>query len=134
MGLGKLSVTVLPATLRVRRNWGSWPGSFGLAQWQVGLPQRRMTAVMEPGRRSPKRRNSSRSLERSDSNFVRAAGMGISSVRIHTLRSIPQRKAEDRNEQKVKCDLTRGKWSKKIGGETGCQDKAHNNLPYYWLA
>ncbi len=58
-GLGKLSVMVLPATLRVSRNWGSWPGSVGLAQWQVGLPQRRTTAVMEPGRRSPKPRNSS---------------------------------------------------------------------------
>src|SRR5450631_508848 len=31
---------------------------------------------MEPGRRSPKRRNSSSSLDRSDSNFVRVAVMG----------------------------------------------------------
>src|ERR1700675_3035035 len=76
MGVGKVCVWVLPATLRVSRSCGSWPGSFGLAQWQVGLPQRRMTALMEPGRRSPKRRNSSRSLERFDSNLVRASGMG----------------------------------------------------------
>src|SRR5205807_1751816 len=48
---------------RVRRNCGSCPGSLCLAQWQEGLPQRRVTAVMEPGRRSPKSRNSSRSLD-----------------------------------------------------------------------
>ena len=33
-GNWKVSVVVLPATLRVRRKWGSWPGSLGLAQWQ----------------------------------------------------------------------------------------------------
>src|SRR5256885_8139427 len=63
VGLGKVSVTVLPATRRVRRNWGACPGSLRLAQWQEGLPQRRVTAVMEPGRRSPKPRNSPRSLD-----------------------------------------------------------------------
>src|SRR5256886_16935176 len=40
VGLGKVSVTVLPATRRVRRNCGSCPGSLRLAQWQDGLPQR----------------------------------------------------------------------------------------------
>jgi hypothetical protein len=34
-------------------------GSLCLAQWQEGLPERRVTAVMEPGRRS----NSFRSLD-----------------------------------------------------------------------
>src|SRR5258708_3465462 len=47
---------------------------------------------MEPRRRSPKRRNSSRSLERSDSNFVRAALMETSSVRTYPLRSIAKKK------------------------------------------
>jgi hypothetical protein len=49
VGLGKVSVTVLPDTRRVRRNRGSGPGSSCLAQWQEGLPRRRVTAVMEPG-------------------------------------------------------------------------------------
>ena len=31
-GLGKPSAIVLPATLRVSRNWGSWPGSLGRAR------------------------------------------------------------------------------------------------------
>jgi hypothetical protein len=36
----------------------------GLAQWQDGFPQRRTTAVIDPGRRSPKLRKSSRTLAR----------------------------------------------------------------------
>src|SRR5580704_11556535 len=47
---------------------------------------------MEPGRRSPNWRNSSRSLDRSDSNFERVAGIRISSVRTSPLRSMPQKK------------------------------------------
>src|ERR1017187_890575 len=82
-GLGKLSVTVLPATRRVRRNWGSWPGSFGLAQWQGGLPQRRTTTVIEPGRRSPRRPNSSRSWDRSASKAERESGIGASCLSIY---------------------------------------------------
>ena len=75
-GLGKLCVTVLPATLGVSRNCGSWPGSLGLAQWQEGLSQRRVTAVIEPGRRSPKPRNSCRSLDRSASKAARDQAWG----------------------------------------------------------
>jgi hypothetical protein len=48
------SAHVFPSTLRVRRTWGSCPGSFGLAQWQVGFPQRRAMAQIEPVRRSPR--------------------------------------------------------------------------------
>jgi len=48
-GEGKDSPTVLPSTLRVSRICGSWPGSFGLAQWQLGLPQRRLTAQIAQG-------------------------------------------------------------------------------------
>src|SRR6516164_1062637 len=73
MGLGKLSVTVLPDTRRVRRNCGSCPGSLCLAQWQEGLPQRRVTAVMEPGRRSPRPRNSSSSLDLCVSKVARSS-------------------------------------------------------------
>src|ERR1700689_4556474 len=53
------------------RNCGWWPGSLGWAQWQLGFPQRRTLAVMEPGRKSPKRRNCSRSLARSSSKSGR---------------------------------------------------------------
>src|SRR5207302_1477393 len=77
VGLGKVSVTVLPATRRVRRNCGSCPGSLCLAQWQDGLPQRRMTAVREPGRRSPKLRNSSRSLDLLVSKVSTSSGIRI---------------------------------------------------------
>src|SRR5271166_6965961 len=52
-GEGNDSATVLPFTFRVRRICGSCPGSLGLAQWQDGFPQRRGTAQIEPGRRSP---------------------------------------------------------------------------------
>src|SRR5437660_4718869 len=102
VGLGKVSVTVLPATRRVRRNCGSCPGSLRLAQWQDGLPQRRVTAVMEPGRRSPKRRNSSRSLDLSVCKVATSSGIRVSflyrrlSVRIQTLRTMSQKK-ESRN-------------------------------------
>jgi hypothetical protein len=88
-GLGKVSVTVLPATRRVRRNCGSCPGSLRLAQWQDGLPQRRRTAVREPGRRSPKLRNSSRSLDLLVSKVATSSGTRVSflyrrlSVRIY---------------------------------------------------
>src|SRR5438552_5919256 len=78
VGLGKVSVTVLPATRRGSRNCGSCPGSLCLAQWQEGLPQRRVTAVMEPGRRSPKARNSSRSLDLWASKVARSSGMRVS--------------------------------------------------------
>src|SRR5438132_1778565 len=77
VGLAKLSVTVLPATRRVRRNCGSCPGSWCLAQWQEGLPQRRITAVMEPGRRSPQLRNSSRSLDLWVPNVATSSGIRI---------------------------------------------------------
>src|SRR3974377_2551316 len=76
VGLGKVSVPVLPATRRVRRNCGSCPGSLCLAQWQEGLPQRRVTAVMEPGRRSLKARNSCRSSDRWASKVARWSGIG----------------------------------------------------------
>ena len=52
-GVGNDSATVFPFTVRVSRICGSCPLSWGLAQWQVGLPQRRTTAQIEPGRRSP---------------------------------------------------------------------------------
>src|SRR5215831_11842554 len=80
VGLGKLSVTILPDTRRVRRNCGSCPGSLCLAQWQEGLPQRRVTAVIEPRRRSPKPRNSSRSWNRWLSNIARCLDIGLLSV------------------------------------------------------
>src|SRR6202008_4633476 len=81
VGLGKVSVTVFPATRRVRRNCGSCPGSLRLAQWQEGLPQRRVTAVIEPGRRSLKPRNSSRSLDLWVSKVARSSGIqGLLSV------------------------------------------------------
>ena len=77
---------------RVSRNWGSWPGSLGRAQWQVGLPQRRTTAVAEQGRRSPKPRNSSRSLERSASKAARVRHGSLLDERIYTLRNIEQKR------------------------------------------
>src|SRR5437660_156794 len=52
-GLLKVSATVLPSTLAVRRKWGPWPGSPAFAQWQFGLLQRPMTPRIEPGRKSP---------------------------------------------------------------------------------
>src|ERR1035438_149555 len=91
-GLGKLSVTVLPATRRVRRNWGSWPGSFGFAQWFLRLPQRRTTAVIEPGRRSPRPRNSSRSRDRSASKAERESGIGTSYLSIYIRSEIYHKK------------------------------------------
>ena len=45
-------------------------------QWQVGLPQRRVTALMEPCRRAPKSRNSSRSLDLCVSKVARSLGIG----------------------------------------------------------
>src|SRR5580693_8006778 len=62
------------------RNCGWWPGSFGLAQWQLGFPQRRTLAVMEPGRKSPKRRNCSRSFARSSSKSGRDSGTRHSGI------------------------------------------------------
>src|SRR5256885_7478366 len=88
VGLGKVSVTVLPATRRVRRNWGSCPGSLRLAQWQDDLPQRRVTAVMEPGRRSCRPRKSSKSFDLWTSKVVSVSGINLLSERIYTLRSM----------------------------------------------
>jgi hypothetical protein len=68
-------LTVFPFTLRLRRNCGSCPGSLGLAQWQVGFPQRRTLAVMEPRRKSLKLTNCCRSLARSASSSTRDSGI-----------------------------------------------------------
>src|SRR5580704_17757426 len=62
------------------RNCGWWPGSLGLAQWQLGFPQRRTLAVMEPGRKSPKLRNCSRSFARSSSKSGRDSGTRHSGI------------------------------------------------------
>src|ERR1017187_6419017 len=78
-GEGNDSATVFPSTLRVSRIWGSCPGSLGLAQWQVGFPQRRGTAQIEPVRRSLRVVNRRRILERSASNSGREFGIGAAS-------------------------------------------------------
>src|SRR5260370_21088811 len=98
VGLGKVSVTVLPATRRVRRNCGSCPGSLRLAQWQDGLPQRRVTAVMEQGRRAPKRRNSSSGFDLLCCKVTTSSGIKIFFLYrklfgpIVQVRNLPQKK------------------------------------------
>src|SRR5208337_864875 len=63
-------------TFRVRRICGSCPESLGLAQWQVGFPQRRGTAQIEPGRRSPRVVKRCRISKRRASNSGSEMGMG----------------------------------------------------------
>src|ERR1019366_4140629 len=72
-GVAKDSATLLPLTLRSRRNCG-WPAPSGRAQWQLGLPQRRGTADMVPGRKSPRVRNCRNSLFRAASSSAREWG------------------------------------------------------------
>src|ERR1019366_3476131 len=72
-GVAKDSARLLPLTLRSRRNCG-WAAPSGRAQWQLGLPQRRGTADMVPGRKSPRVRNCRNSLFRAASSSAREWG------------------------------------------------------------
>ncbi len=61
---------------------GIMAGVVGLGAMAGRLPQRRLTAVIEPGRRSPKARNSCRRLDRWASKSGRESGMGCSFLRV----------------------------------------------------